>query len=181
MVFISKILPNPIGRDSLGEVIVIRNGGNVDVDIGGWKIIDKSKKTFVFPSGYVISGGNSVSIDYNQSKIILNNNGDEINLFDNSGKLIDKINFNSSKEGYFIKHNGNFEKTIFVKNNNVIDYKRQDNFSSKRNIQDINKNEARLVSINIINPNNFNIYFMALVVASLLAVLFWMFFKNIKK
>jgi len=49
-VYISTLLPNPAGDDTLGEYIEIRNTGCVAVDISGYRIFDASGKTYIIPS-----------------------------------------------------------------------------------------------------------------------------------
>ena len=45
------LLPNPLGDDTLGEYIEIRNTGCKNVDIGGYRLYDAANKTYIIPAG----------------------------------------------------------------------------------------------------------------------------------
>ena len=97
MIIISEFLPNPAGKDTEGEFIELFNNGGGPVDIGGWKIKDSSNKTFAFTS-QKIGAEEYLVLDYKASKIFLNNNGETLFLYDNSGSLVDKAEYAGTAE-----------------------------------------------------------------------------------
>ena len=95
MVIISEFLPNPIGKDPIGESIELFNNGASAQNLTGWKIKDASGKAYVFnnttlePSAYVV-------LDYKTTKITLNNSDESLFLYDQTGKLVDRAEFSGS-------------------------------------------------------------------------------------
>lgn len=93
MVFIRELLPNPVGRDTEGEWIKLVNTGEATVEIGGWKLSDASGKEFVFRSGETVAPKSSILLEYSQTGIVLNNNGDTIKLLNNKGEILDSLTY----------------------------------------------------------------------------------------
>jgi len=96
-VILNAIYPNPIGKDTEGEYISIKNLSDNTIDLSNWKISDLSKE-------YKLSG----IIQYNQiiiwprssTSIALNNTKpEEVKLIDSSNNLIDKVGYNKAPEG----------------------------------------------------------------------------------
>lgn len=96
-----------------GEWVEIRNSGNQDIDMSGWRLYDDAYKqgrardhVFIFPSGFILRAGQSVRIHTGQGKntttqlyfgrapgeyaAIWNNDGDCAYLVDNKGNLVDE-------------------------------------------------------------------------------------------
>jgi hypothetical protein len=96
-----------------GEWVEIRNTGTQDVNMTGWKLYDEAYKrgtardhVFVFPSGFILKAGRSVTIYTGQGRntesnlyfgraagkyaAIWNNDGDCAFLEDAQGKLVDE-------------------------------------------------------------------------------------------
>ena len=93
MVFIKELLPNPVGPDTDGEWIKIVNVGDEAVNIGGWSLTDTSGKTFSFPKGTSAPPKTEITLNYSQTNIPLNNNGDTLKLRDGIGETIDTISY----------------------------------------------------------------------------------------
>jgi hypothetical protein len=97
MVVFREILPNPLGKDTDGEWIKIANIGDQPVNLSGWTIRDKSGKTFLFSQiseeYNVLPGGKDLILKYSLTKISLNNDGDELSIYNQEGQLIDKISY----------------------------------------------------------------------------------------
>lgn len=95
MLYFKEVLPNPMGRDPNGEWIKLINTGKTAVNTGGWTLSDQSGKTFHFSnipiSQQSIMPGGELTLKYSQTKIILNNGGDTLYLYDKTKKLIDKL------------------------------------------------------------------------------------------
>jgi hypothetical protein len=97
---ITKIVPNPAGNDSEGEIIEVKNNSAKKTDLAGWKIATGSgEKMYNHP----ISG--EISIDPNETKTItrefskfsLNNKAGEVQLLMPDGKVIDEIEYSKEK------------------------------------------------------------------------------------
>jgi len=89
-IYLSEILPNPLGPDDENEFIELYNDGNVLVDLSGWKVSD-AVKTFtlsnisIAPKGYVV-------LYRKETGISLNNTGEEtVSLKTPDGVVVDSV------------------------------------------------------------------------------------------
>ncbi len=95
---ISSLLPNPLWDDTLGEYIELRNTGCSSVDISGYSLSDLSGKTYILPSGTNIDSHTNKSFPYSETKIALNNSGNEsVYLKDKNWTLIDSYNYSGTQ------------------------------------------------------------------------------------
>ena len=99
-IIINEILPNPKGSDTAappqGEWIELYNQSNQKINLAGWKLDDLissgskphiiDSEIFIEPNGYLV-------FYYSQTKICLNNNGDEVNLINPQGKTISSCSY----------------------------------------------------------------------------------------
>jgi len=98
---IQEFLPNPVGSDKEGEYVLIVNDGNNPVSLAGWRIEDAAGKTYQL-SG-VISAGESTKLSYTQTKLFLNNNGEQMLLYNADGVLVDTLEYSGvAEEGQII-------------------------------------------------------------------------------
>jgi len=97
---IEKIVPNPVGNDSDGEIVEIRNNSGKKIELQGWKIASGSDdKIYNHP----ISGG--ISLGPNETKTItreickfsLNNQAGRIQLVMPDEKVIDEVGYAKEK------------------------------------------------------------------------------------
>ena len=95
MLFISELLPNPAGKDTVGEWIELCHTGDAPIELSGWKISDASGKVYTFQNETIASHA-CVSYPYIQTKITLNNSGDTITLIDAQGTIIDTMQYAES-------------------------------------------------------------------------------------
>ncbi|TSC95800.1 MAG: Nucleic acid binding OB-fold tRNA/helicase-type, partial [Parcubacteria group bacterium Athens1014_26] len=93
---IKEFLPNPVGADKDGEYIKIFNDGISGVSLAGWKLKDASGKSFSLVGN--LKSGQELTLSYSQTKINLNNNGETVYLYDNTGKQIDKLSYSGAAE-----------------------------------------------------------------------------------
>ncbi|MEK9170334.1 MAG: lamin tail domain-containing protein [Patescibacteria group bacterium] len=108
---IKEFLPNPVGKDADGEYIKIFNDGDKAVILNGWSVKDASGKTFSLSGS--LDGGKELSLPYLQTKISLNNNGEQIFLYDSAGKLVDELSYSGqAEEGKIIARIVNSESGI---------------------------------------------------------------------
>jgi beta-lactamase superfamily II metal-dependent hydrolase len=83
--------------DLAGEIVIIRNYGEADLELTGWKLVSVTgNQVFNFPDGFVLKTGKTVTIASGKAsgdlkwsdKNIWNNEGDPGKLYDASGNLI---------------------------------------------------------------------------------------------
>ncbi|MCK5332589.1 lamin tail domain-containing protein [Candidatus Parcubacteria bacterium] len=105
-IVISEIYPNPIGNDNRQgsyEWIEIYNSSNREVNLRGWQIDDilnKGSRLYLITEDIIIKSRNFIVFKNNQTKIILNNSGDEINLLWPDGEVVDNVKYEKAKEGF---------------------------------------------------------------------------------
>lgn len=96
---IIELLPNPAGKDEDGEYIEIRNTGCESVDISGYNLSDASSKTYIIPSWTILNKQENRRFPYSETKIGLNNSGDEaVYLRDMSGNMIDEVHYSETQK-----------------------------------------------------------------------------------
>lgn len=104
-VVINEVLPAPKDTDydqsgavdTKDEWIELHNTETRPVNLDGWQVGDKSNpQKYVLDTSAVIEPGGYLTILNSQSKISLNNDGDEVYLYDPSGRLVDKIIYGKS-------------------------------------------------------------------------------------
>lgn len=90
MVIIKEFLPNPVGPDTAGEYITLKNIGESKVVLSGWRLVDLSSKEFSL-SGYSIKPGAELTLFSQATKLRLNNGGETVFLLDQFGKVVDEL------------------------------------------------------------------------------------------
>ena len=107
MVFFYEVLPNPVGKDTGAEWIKLYNPTNEPINLSGWQIKDASAKTFIFKEKEITPNG-FLTLSSEETKIILNNSGDSLFLYDQNNQLIDKASYDVSvAEGDILHREGN--------------------------------------------------------------------------
>ena len=97
---ISEFVPNPKGTDTETEWIEIQNLNDQPVNLGNWQLDDSEKGSapYVFSDQITINPHSFLVIPRLQSKISLNNNQDQVRLFDFQNNLIDEIEYQKAPE-----------------------------------------------------------------------------------
>jgi len=123
-IFVSEILPNPIGDDSQGEFIELFNNGTREVNLFGWSLSDSGglkHKISTTSSALIIKAGEYLAIYRSQTKIVLNNNGDSVYLFQPfAEKPCQTIKYERAAEGNSYNYNAkeNICETTKMQNDN---------------------------------------------------------------
>jgi len=187
--FISEVLPNPKGKDTESEWIELFNDQSSAVALDGWKIKDKSGKTYLIKDKNISANGFLV-LDYSQTKISLNNDGDEVYLYDSNGIIKDSFIYSGSyKDDVSASREGNignvFQSALSTKGaNNVIKEivsPKKSSATKKENLTaSLQQTQVPTVLDKIISPKE-NILLLALVVGFLLAIIFSIFYKEIRE
>lgn len=98
---VNEWLPDPEGSDSELEFIELMNTGQVEVDIGGWKVDDAegSSSPYSIPAGTRVAAGGFISFTSAVTNISLSNSGDTVRLLDPNGAVQSTFTYASSHEG----------------------------------------------------------------------------------
>jgi len=100
-IFINEILPSPQGPDEKEEWIEIYNQNDFEVDLSGWQITDTAGKTttYAFSEGMKISPRGFLVLWRPETKITLNNDGDELKLIQPNGNVADNVSYAKAPQG----------------------------------------------------------------------------------
>ena len=92
-IYLNEALPNPTGSDSTLEFIELYNSNGYSVELGDWQLDDGAggSHPYTIPKQTIIPPLNYLVFYAEDTKIALNNNGDEIRLFIPSNQLADSI------------------------------------------------------------------------------------------
>ena len=102
-IIINELLPDPKDiPDAEGEYIEIFNKNEEKTNLSGWKIADavgKEAKIYTFPEETIIEGEEFLVFYRSTTKIILNNDGDNISLIQPGGKVVDSVAYENAPKG----------------------------------------------------------------------------------
>ena len=101
-VVIESLLPNPPGSDSDAEEVVIRNKGTSSTAITGWRLQDRSGRSWPFSGSVTLAAGEARTIRRDGRPMTLNNGGDAISLIDAAEVVRDRFEYSASSEGVSI-------------------------------------------------------------------------------
>src|SRR5438093_443591 len=105
-VVFNEIMYHPVTNEPLMEWVELRNELAVDVDLSGWSITGGIQYTFA--SNTIVRGGDYVLVALSPPTLMavtgstnvlgpftgrLNNNGDTLRLRNNSGRVVDEVNY----------------------------------------------------------------------------------------
>lgn len=109
---ITEVFPHPETDEHLNEFIELKNIGNEMLNLCGWSIDDipdGGSKRFLIDENILLEPNQYIAIYRTYSKIILNNTGDEVNIYSPSGKLVDSMRYGRAIKGQsfqkIFKHN----------------------------------------------------------------------------
>jgi hypothetical protein len=94
-IFLNEILPNPEGSDEVEEFIELYNSNAFSVDLSGWEIKDTkgTQTSYIIPKNTTISSDGFLAFKRPETKIILNNDEDGLNLYSPDGKTADSLEY----------------------------------------------------------------------------------------
>ncbi len=100
-IIINELLPNPSGADETNEWVELYNSNNIEVDLTGWQIQDISgtPKTFTIPKDAKLMANGFLLFKRPDTKIMLNNDVDGINLLTPDKKIVDSVNYTKAPLG----------------------------------------------------------------------------------
>jgi len=94
-IYISEIMPNTIDDVNL-EYIELTNSWNNIEYLNSYILKDKSQKEFIFWTWDFIESNQKIKFYRPQTKILLNNTKEELYLFNDLWKIIDKLIYEKS-------------------------------------------------------------------------------------
>jgi len=99
-VFISEVLPNPLGSDNAAEFIELWNAGDSAVNLGNWQLTEAGGKIFTLSNTIILQPGARRIFTRRETKLALNNAGNEfVELRDFQGTRMSKVGFADVPEG----------------------------------------------------------------------------------
>ena len=103
-IVISEIYPNPKGRDNQDgdyEWLELYNCSSENIDLIGWQIDDilnKGSKSYLIKKNKIIKARSHLILNNQETKVIFNNSGDEVNLLWPDGTVVDNVSYGKSIE-----------------------------------------------------------------------------------
>ncbi len=124
-IFLNEILPNPAGADETNEWIELYNSNNSDVDLSSWQIQDTKGTitTYTIPKDTKILANGYLVFKRPDTKIMLNNDEDGLNLLTPDGKIINSVSFIKAPLGQSynkVGANWQWSLTLTPGNKNII-------------------------------------------------------------
>ena len=94
-IVINEILPSPEGADETNEWIEIYNSNTVEINLQDWKLQDTkgTPATYIFPKNTVLPANGYLVLKRPDTKMILNNDEDGLNLMWPDGQIIDSMSY----------------------------------------------------------------------------------------
>ncbi len=98
-VIINRLMPSPKGADEADEWIELKNTTGEDIDLSNWKLQDTQGAitTFSFPKSTIIAQNGFLVLKRTETKIILNNDQDELQLLFPNGMIINSVSYSNAK------------------------------------------------------------------------------------
>jgi hypothetical protein len=98
---IQEFLPNPIGKDTDGEYILLLNNTGARISLDGWVLKDEKGKQFSLSGN--LDANETLTLPYTETKITLNNNGETVYLINPKGEIAHELGFTGqAQEGRII-------------------------------------------------------------------------------
>ncbi|GEM_PF-4004234 len=128
-IILNELLPSPQGDDRIFEFIEIKNVSTLPANLCGWSVSDLTRQYF-FPDNVIIPPLGFYLVEPITSHISLNNNGDQISLYNSNDELVDFTSYGkagidqswaraSDKSWLWTKNISPNEENIFSENTNV--------------------------------------------------------------
>ena len=160
LIWISEIMPNPVGSDLDGEWIELYNQVDYNLSLLNWSLDDEEggSRPYIWKENTIIAAHDFLLISRRESGISLNNNTDTVRLMNNVGVIVCEVEYIDAREGtsYARGANQNFFWTSkpTPKSENVISVSEnlsdQEIFLEKnKNLKKIKANEQFVDLVNI--------------------------------
>ncbi len=157
---LNELLPSPQGDDRLLEFIEIKNASHQPANLCGWSISDPTRQHF-FPTEIVIPPLSFYLIEPANSRLSLNNQGDQISLYGADDELVDFTSYGKAGVDWswsrFTDNSWQWTKNISPGEENIFSEK--DIVSTETNNStpaNNNTNEYNFISLEEINQTQAN-------------------------
>lgn len=98
---IVRLLANPVGDETHGEAVAIKNEGPSPIDLNGWTLRDLARQTWSL-SGQ-LGAGETLVFHRNGQAMALNNRGDTVDLIDPDGEIVHTVSYPRALEGDWLE------------------------------------------------------------------------------
>ena len=100
-IIFNELLPNPSGSDETEEWFEVLNNNNSDIDLSSWQVKDTTGTitTFTIPKDTKILANGYLVFKRPDTKIMLNNDEDGLDMLTPDGKVVDSVSFTKSPLG----------------------------------------------------------------------------------
>ncbi len=124
-IIFNEVFPSPEGFDSQKEWIELYNSGDKQIDISGWYMIDEigQPNSYIFPEKTIMDSHSHLVLSRTDTKIVLNNDEDRINLLWPNGTIADAINYSNAVKGQSYNRAGGgwaWSASLTPGSNNII-------------------------------------------------------------
>jgi len=177
-IFINEILPSPEGADETNEWIELYNSNNVEFDLQGWKIQDIEGTTtdYTFPKDIKIAAFGYLVFKRPETKIILNNEKDGLNLIAPDGTIKNSMSFENApkNQSYNLTSSGwQWSNSLTPNSANIIitatvpknlsKDKKSDSSKAVASLQDAIQPVIQNATNDLSEPKTFNPWFLFLI------------------
>lgn len=101
-VLLNEVLANP-DAETAEEWAELYNAGSTQLDLGGWSLSDSnghgSSGSVTLEVGTVIAAGGYLVVVLRAGDGLLNNGGDDVELYNANGELVDEVTWSSTAQG----------------------------------------------------------------------------------
>jgi len=198
-IIINELLPSPEGPDNEQEWVELYNSNSFSVLLSDWKLEDSVGQinTFIFPKNYQIAANGFLVLNRQTTKIVLNNDQDGLKLIQPNETVVDQITFKNALLGQSYSrtkdNNWLWTSTPTPGAENVIEdspiktpgaeqnpapLKEESNQESPSGPIDLN-NQTAAINESETTPNNYYLFFFALLIAFLTGILIFILKKKL--
>ncbi len=119
-ILFQSIIPNPDGKDSGNESIILKNNINEEVDLSMWKLRNQKNKDYNLEN-LIINPFEKLTLNPSEIGLGLANKSDQLSLIDPMGNLIDRIYWIEAKSDQVIYKPDYFQDGLRAKVTNIVD------------------------------------------------------------
>lgn len=121
-VLLNAVLPNPTGKDELGEWIELKNLSGVPALLNGWVLVGEGGSTKTFPlDGRVIDASSTLRLTFAETQLSLTNSKFRVTMLNDRGAEVSSVNWENAAEQRVYRPNLYSDLTLHGTVSRVID------------------------------------------------------------